>query len=437
MFYRKKIQVFASILLIAAGLALGPVPALAQVAVNTDGAEAHPSAMLDVKSTTRGALFPRLNGAQRAAIAAPAEGLLVFDTDSKSFWFFDGTAWVELIDIAGPPVPAVISPPLIVTTAHDYNPAGFADAGALRLSADNGLEMITGFSAQTNGAEKTLVNVGAHTFYLAPEHTGSAAANRIAYFEEVMIPPGASCRILYDGVAQRWRPVATPCPGYSNLPRSVHYDKSAGKDLTAAADDIHLESFGSLSPPEVADPSPTSPFGSWDFGTGTTASGGVGLFYPKQTEDMAYTGSAHIVTKMHFKAPAALSDNTNSYYVFLRIADLPSSGFWNQNNSLGIRYRHITNGGKWECYARSAAGVDTTVDSGVLFEVNKEYELLVTLNKNNSEATFFINNAVVGRITTNLPAPISVGVSNHLEKTAGTSARSLLVYRFMGAAIEP
>ena len=42
----------------------------AQVAVNTDGTTPDPSAMLDVKSTNRGMLDPRMTSAQRTAIAS-------------------------------------------------------------------------------------------------------------------------------------------------------------------------------------------------------------------------------------------------------------------------------------------------------------------------------------------------------------------------------
>jgi len=55
----------------------------AQVAVNTDGTSPDNSAMLDVKSTTRGFLAPRMTLAQRNAILNPASGLVVFQTNSS------------------------------------------------------------------------------------------------------------------------------------------------------------------------------------------------------------------------------------------------------------------------------------------------------------------------------------------------------------------
>lgn len=56
------------------------------------------SAALDVTSTNKGMLIPRLTSAQRTAIASPATGLLVFDATTESFWFKSATNWIELID---------------------------------------------------------------------------------------------------------------------------------------------------------------------------------------------------------------------------------------------------------------------------------------------------------------------------------------------------
>jgi hypothetical protein len=52
------------------------------------------SALLDITSTTNGILVPRMTTAQRDAIASPAQGLLIFQTDgTKGFFFFDGSSW--------------------------------------------------------------------------------------------------------------------------------------------------------------------------------------------------------------------------------------------------------------------------------------------------------------------------------------------------------
>lgn len=64
------------ILLVALSL-FGPNALHAQVAINTDNSAPGASAMLDVKSTFKGLLAPRMTTAQRNAIASLAEGLLV------------------------------------------------------------------------------------------------------------------------------------------------------------------------------------------------------------------------------------------------------------------------------------------------------------------------------------------------------------------------
>jgi hypothetical protein len=53
----------------------------------------HPSAALDVSSATRGLLAPRVTSTQRNAIASPAEGLLVYDTDLNALYNYNGSAW--------------------------------------------------------------------------------------------------------------------------------------------------------------------------------------------------------------------------------------------------------------------------------------------------------------------------------------------------------
>ncbi len=52
-----------------------------QVAINTDGSNPHNSAMLDVKSSNKGFLPPRMTRAEINAISQPADGLIIYCTD--------------------------------------------------------------------------------------------------------------------------------------------------------------------------------------------------------------------------------------------------------------------------------------------------------------------------------------------------------------------
>ena len=67
------------------------------VGINNEGLSPHGSAMLDVSSTTKGFLPPRMTAAQKAAILTPAAGLLIYQTDATAgFYYYNGSAWVPL-----------------------------------------------------------------------------------------------------------------------------------------------------------------------------------------------------------------------------------------------------------------------------------------------------------------------------------------------------
>lgn len=67
------------------------------VSINATGNSADASAMLDISSTDKGLLIPRMTQAQRAAIANPAEGLMVYQTDgTKGFYYYNSSTWTLL-----------------------------------------------------------------------------------------------------------------------------------------------------------------------------------------------------------------------------------------------------------------------------------------------------------------------------------------------------
>jgi len=68
-----------------------------QIAINNDGSTADESAQLEIKSTSKGILIPRLTQTQRNAMIIPAESLLIFQTDNTpGFYYFDGIDWLML-----------------------------------------------------------------------------------------------------------------------------------------------------------------------------------------------------------------------------------------------------------------------------------------------------------------------------------------------------
>jgi len=70
----------------------------AQVGIGTTTPAA--SSALDITSTTQGLLTPRMTTLQRTNIPTPADGLLVYDTSLKSFYYFNTTpapgSWIKI-----------------------------------------------------------------------------------------------------------------------------------------------------------------------------------------------------------------------------------------------------------------------------------------------------------------------------------------------------
>jgi uncharacterized protein (TIGR02145 family) len=65
------------------------------VGIGTSTPEA--SAQLDVSSTTKGFLPPRMTAEERIAISSPAEGLLIYQTNAPvGFYFYKGAVWTRL-----------------------------------------------------------------------------------------------------------------------------------------------------------------------------------------------------------------------------------------------------------------------------------------------------------------------------------------------------
>jgi len=71
------------------------------MSINTDGSAADSSAILDVKSNTKGILVPRVTKTQKESITTPAVGLLIFQTDGdRGFYYYNGTTWLLLLAVS-------------------------------------------------------------------------------------------------------------------------------------------------------------------------------------------------------------------------------------------------------------------------------------------------------------------------------------------------
>jgi hypothetical protein len=70
--------------------------ASAGVSVASSVTNPNASAQLDVSSTTKGFLPPRMTTTQKNAIATPASGLVVYDSTTNKLCCYDGSTWNDL-----------------------------------------------------------------------------------------------------------------------------------------------------------------------------------------------------------------------------------------------------------------------------------------------------------------------------------------------------
>lgn len=95
----------------------------AQVGIGNNSPDA--SSMLDVSSTTKGLLIPRMTTAQRDAVASPATGLLIFNTSTNLFNYYNGV-WSNLNASSGTYVDTTSNQTVggMKTFTGDFTPQG-------------------------------------------------------------------------------------------------------------------------------------------------------------------------------------------------------------------------------------------------------------------------------------------------------------------------
>ena len=166
----------------------------AQVGINNENSD--PSAALDITSTTKGLLMPRMTNAQRQAISSPVAGLMVFvtDFDGGSFMFYDGTKWGTLsFTEKRPDAPTIGTAVAADTQATVSFTAPSSDGGSAITSytATSSPDGITGTISQPGSGSITvtgLTNGIAYTFTVTATNaigtsTASAPSGSVTPFD--------------------------------------------------------------------------------------------------------------------------------------------------------------------------------------------------------------------------------------------------------------
>src|SRR5665213_3084296 len=101
------------------------------IGINADGSAPNANAMLDIKSSNKGLLIPRMDSTSRKAIPA-TKGLMVYDTDTNSFWYSNGNNWVTIPGNISKPVAfnVIGSGNLQTVATNSYVIVDFGDFGS-------------------------------------------------------------------------------------------------------------------------------------------------------------------------------------------------------------------------------------------------------------------------------------------------------------------
>lgn len=243
---------------------------LSQVGIGTTTPDA--SALLELESTSQGVLTPRMTQAQRDAIATPATGLLIYQTDNTpGFYFYTGTVWSPMGSadndwtISGNDIYNANTGNVGVGTASPSALFHVEDLGALATLLSDGFEDSTLAPFTTGGDANWLItttagefntgSVGAksgnindsETSWLEYNVTITAASGSVTFFYKT--DTESCCDELHfyiDGVSQTgfgltsasWTSVTYPLTTGAHTLRWAHEKDSS---ISSGADEVYLD----------------------------------------------------------------------------------------------------------------------------------------------------------------------------------------------------
>jgi len=77
-------------------IAFMPAISTGQVLISTGPGTPTATSMLDISSNTKGLLIPRMTTTDRDGIMTPATSLMIFNTTTNAYNYWNGTAWIAM-----------------------------------------------------------------------------------------------------------------------------------------------------------------------------------------------------------------------------------------------------------------------------------------------------------------------------------------------------
>lgn len=322
--------------------------------------------------------------------------------------------------------PSVITVAQLTADSDNLAPSGIENVTVLRMSSDNGLRAVTSISSTSmaDGHEFTLVNVGTHPLILQAQHPDATSGNAFLAPIDVFLPGGQAIGIVRDSTSGGFYLNGAP----AQTGRIFRVGSVAGSPTAGDWGTINLSvGGGSISTAPADGNGP----GHWGLSTGASATANPGIAAFKSSS-LGRIADAYTYSRGVVRIPT-LSDGTQTFTVIVGISNNTNvSG--TSANTVAIEYTDATNGGRWFGYSR-AGGTTTTVDLGVTVAANTLYVLEVFVNKQGTEARFFVDGVYRGRSITDLPAAGVAFPVACIAKSVGTTARTLLLSEISGTYV--
>ena len=147
------------------------------------------SSMLDIESTDKGILIPRMTENQKISVLSPVSGLLIYQIDKEiGFYFYDGSIWLRIVKNISPNFTgtinsgAIISMGTISATAFLGDGSGLTGTGGLQSITENG---ITGYR-RADAAPANYGNIGSGAVDLSLSTSSSLTSGASGRYSTAM-----------------------------------------------------------------------------------------------------------------------------------------------------------------------------------------------------------------------------------------------------------
>lgn len=385
---------------------------------------AAPAYSLDITGSDAVRL-PKGTTAQRPATS---QGILRFNTSDNKFEGHDGSAWVQFGAAGGgSSYTDEISPTQITANQDNYNPSGLSTAAVIRVQTDATFRKITGLAGGASMRTITILNVGNYTLLLKNESAASTAANRFDFdSDDLFIFPREGVQLYYDNSVSRWKCLSRPAMAGKNDYVTMGWFRhgvTGSTGTSTSQGDFYVKANSGGSGAGLG----SSPFAASGISTSSSATGSGSIGSTSQyvrPSDNTYLSSTYNASLSDF------SDGTNTFTV--RIGWMSSSNPAGEpSNGVYFRYTDAVNSGNFQLVAR-ASDTETVINTGIAptNSTTSPQSIKVVIDPSGAQAEGFIDGASVGTITTNVPTGANLGHYAQIQKTAGTSSRTL---QLMGA----